>query len=597
MIKRTYLISLFFVVALTQLYSQNNYREYLKEYRLRADSVIEYYKNLPFAVDAFRAMVKLNKGYDVETALKIIDSITYRPRGDMFWFYPVMSMYLYGEKNIPPNYKKKIRESLKNYTPYRGDTENHWMMYYVSLYLAAQTWSNEEGSTWFNGKNSKENFEDAEGWLNFWMQTTTTIGQGEFDSPIYAAWFITPLFMLYQFSKDPVMKTKAEIMLNWVLTDFFVEYLDGIYCGAHSRIYQYDILTKRKTLLSLTGTFFLGDRPIFHKDGTPWNLTYNSPIYAMSGYKLPEIIYNIATDRSIPYIHKERKRSRNRIRYYEEKNPIVTKYNYMTKNYSLGGIQYGWTEEILQHTWSLNWKSVRENEITTFFTIHPYFSDFDMASLFTTLRKTVVPDVVGSKTTYDKEDKWVGSSPYEKLFQYKNTMIGLYDFSSKDVIYKHYNGFFSKDLLERIEDPSGWIFCRSPYVYFAFYPLQPYEWIEEQNGWKLRSVNEKNGFILEVKMPEEFKSFNDFQKNIKSNFIDKIELGQLKVTYKNLDGDELEFDYSGTRKINGKIDDPRNYKLFDSPFVQSDVGSNKMEINYKNKKLILDLKNIKIEER
>ena len=57
--------------------------DYVKSYKMRADSVVEYYKNLPFRVDAFRAMVKLNQGHDIPTALQIIDSLTYNPKGDI----------------------------------------------------------------------------------------------------------------------------------------------------------------------------------------------------------------------------------------------------------------------------------------------------------------------------------------------------------------------------------------------------------------------------------------------------------------------------------------------------------------------------------
>ncbi|HPI72149.1 MAG TPA: hypothetical protein PLZ01_02005 [bacterium] len=247
--------------------------DYNKLYQQRCDSVLSYYKKLPYGPDAFRAMVKLNQNYDVPTALRIIDSVTSRPRGDMFWLYPVMSMYLYGQKNMPAAYKAKVRRSLKDYTPYRGDTENHWVMYYTSLYLASQCWPNEPGPSWFNGKSSEENRLDAEGWLNYWMTTTTTIGQGEFDSPAYLSFFLTPMFMLNQFSRDPVMKKRAEIMIHWLLADFFIDYLDGQYCGPHSRIYEPDIFDKRQSMMSKTAAFFLGDRPLFNRKGEPVNFS------------------------------------------------------------------------------------------------------------------------------------------------------------------------------------------------------------------------------------------------------------------------------------------------------------------------------------
>jgi hypothetical protein len=592
-------IVLIFIIAFSNItFAQKDYKTYLKEYRKRCDSVIDYYKKSAYSTSQFPAMAKLAKKHDVENALKAVDSLTLKPRGDMFWFYPMVAMYLYSEKNLPEEYKIKVRNALKSYTPYRGDTENHWMMYYVSLYLAAQTWPNEPGETWFNGKSSQENLEDAKNYLYSWMELTTTVGQGEFDSPIYGVWYVTPLFMLYQFTKDPVMKTKAEIMLDWVLADFFIDYFDNIYTGGNSRLYQYDVFVKRKSQLGKAGAFFFGDKPLFHADGKSWYELYNTLIYALSDYKIPEVLYRIATDRSQPYENEERKRSRNRIRFTTEKNPAVYKYNYITKNYTLGGIQKGFTEQILQHTWNLNWKAIKDDEITTFFTIHPYYSDIDMASLFTSDRKTVVADVVTSKYLYDKEDKWIGSSPYEKLFFNKNVAIGIYDLSSPDVFYKHYDGFFSKDLLEKKEDPSGWIFCRTNSIYFAFYPVKPYIWMDEKEGQRLRSYDEKNGFILECGMPDEFKSFEDFQEKIKKNKIEKDDFNKnLKLGYKSVSGNYYEFSYDGLRKINGQNYIPENYKLFNSPYIQSEIGSQKMELKYKNKMLILDLKNAKITEK
>jgi hypothetical protein len=565
---------------------------YDKAYRQRCDSIITYYKNLPYGPDAYRAMVKLATKTDIPTALKIIDTLTIKPRGDMFWFYPIMSMYLEGEKNMPAAYKAKLRQALKNYTPFRGDTENHWVMYYASLYLAAQSWPNEPGPTWFNGKSSTENIKDAEGWLYHWMNLTTTIGQGEFDSPAYMTFYLTPMFMLYQHAQDPLMKKKAEIMINWLLADFFIDYLDGVYCGPHSRLYEYDILDKRRSMMTKTAAFFLGDRPLFDGKGQPVNFIGNCLVYALSDYKLPDILYRIATDRTVSYESLERKRSRNRVRYYDERNPVVDKYDYMTAEYSLGSIQWGHTEQILQHTWALNWRADKPGEVTTLFTLHPYYSERDMCSLFTSLRSTIVADVVGSKTTYDKEDKMVGSSPYEKLFQYKGTLIGLYDLGSPDVTYRHYDGFFSKDLLERKEDKSGWIVCRTPHVYFAFLPLQPYQWIEEKQAWRLRSSEIKNGFILQAKQPAEMASFAAFEKAVTSTKVERIDLNRdPHIRYTNMDGQIMEFSYSGTRLRNGKVDDPKSYPLFESPYIKSAVGSGKMFLEYKNQKMVLDLAN------
>jgi hypothetical protein len=546
-------------------------------YMARCQSMIDYYKNLPFHKDAFRALAKLKSNTDLSTAYRIIDSLTVHPQGDMFWLYPMTALYLYAKENLPTEYQDKIKKSFQTYTPLRGDTENHWCMYYVSLFLLSEK---EKNLIWFNGKNSLENLQESRAWLYHWMETTVTIGQGEFDSPLYAMFFITPLIMLHDHSQDIQMKNRAKIMLYWLLADFFVDYLDGIYAGANSRIYEYDIFTKRKTLMSSLANFLLGDKPL--QNPIPQLL-----LFAYSNFRLPPILYQIASDRDAPYESIEKKRSRNRIRYVSNRNPSVYRYTYMDKTFSLGSIQEGKTEEILQHTWQLCWKESKPNEITTLFGLHPYFSEYDMASLFPSLRKNVVNEIITSKTSYNKENKWVGASPYEKLFQYKNTLLALYDFSAQDIHFKHYDLFLSKDLIKN-QDSSQWIFMQHPSVYIALYPLEKYELSPEKEGERLRSHTLKNGFVLHVENPQNFISFDEFKNKIHTLFKINYNRENHSLTTQTLQGNKLYFSYKGEKRLNKKKFKTRVYPLFKSPFLHSKKGSKKLTIKHKNAVMVLD---------
>ena len=592
--KKYIFLFLAFIFTIQSSYCQD-YNNYIKNYKKRCDSIISYYSKLPFHRDAMRAMTKLATKNDIPTALRIIDTLTMKPTGDMFWFYPMTALYLYSKDQLPQEYRTKIRNSFRDYTPNRGDTENHWLMYYVSLYLITQEHPHDDGSTWFNGRSSEENFKDADAYLKEWMRITTTIGQGEFDSPNYGDLYFTSLVMLYQFTKDPVMKQKAEIMLDWFLADFFVDYFDAIYSGANSRLYQAYALAKRTTAMSKVGVFLLGDKSIFNPDGTPNYLLPNAVICALSDYKLPEYILNIALDRKTPYENKEMKRSRNRIRYYKEKNPKVAKYGYVTDQYAMGSIRFQQTEQILQHSWNLNWKEEKAGEITTIFSIQPYYNDYDMSSLFAGSRKGVVSDVVSSKVDYDKEDKLIGSSPAEKLFQYKSSLVGLYNLSSKEIKYKHYDLIIPKSVKDLNHTASGWLFCKGNNVYIAIYPIKPYNQLEDSLIYRLRSTDLINGFILQVKGSKEISSYEEFQKNVIGIKLDLSDFdSHHHLKFVDIDGNKIEFNFAGTGIVNGKEDNPANYKLFDNPFMQSDINSEKMTIKYKNENIILDSKNAKI---
>jgi hypothetical protein len=562
--------------------SAGNFRD---EFKVRRDSVIRHYVDAQH-VGLDEVAAKLRMGVNVDTALAHLSRLMNDPKGDMFWMYPFIGAYLYGQDRIPDSLKLKARNVWRTYTPYRGDTENHWVMYYTSLYLAAQTWPDGDGSQWFNGRSSEENFKDGEGWLNFWMKTTTTIGQGEFDSPGYGAVYLAPMFLLHEFAKDPVIKKKAGMMIDYLLADFAVEYLRGSFCGGHSRDYPETVISPKTTAMTAFGYLFFGDVPFIPRGETLFA--------ALSSYRLPEIIYRIGTDRSRPYVDTETKRVRNKMRHDTIKNPPVYKYTFMTADYSLGSLQGGILQPIQQHTWDVTWVSSKSHN--TLFSIHPYYSGYELGMFFPEEEKLMVEAVITSnKPSYNKEDKWVGSSPYEQTFQHRNAIIVLYDIKP-GTNYEHIDAFFTKDLDERIVDRSGWIFCRDGDVFVAYFPLKPYQWIEEGTDLRLRSRDLKNGCIVEVASRAEAGSFDKFKRAIRKTRIDYRTFEKdLTVRYTTRHGDKMQFTYDGERILNGRPIDFKSYRLFNSPYLQADVGSEMLKMAYKDQYRILDFRNVKVE--
>ena len=178
------------------------------------------------------------RGGDLRAADSIFVAMLKVPQGDMFWMYPVIGAYMYGKDRMSPATKAVVRNAWKTYAPYRGDTENHWAMYHASLYIAAEQWPNLPGSEWFNGKSSDENRIDAGDYLIHWIKITTTIGQGEFDSPDYFPEYANAMTLLADFAQDPAMKQRGKMMLDYLYADFAAEHLAGQYLGGYSRIYQ-----------------------------------------------------------------------------------------------------------------------------------------------------------------------------------------------------------------------------------------------------------------------------------------------------------------------------------------------------------------------
>jgi hypothetical protein len=549
-------------------------------------------ENSPFSLVA-----KIRLGRDRAGAIAILDSMTRDvSMGGMFYAYSLMGAYLHTRDQLPDSMHAKVREAFRWRTMYRGDTENHWVMYYTGMYLAAQTWPGEDASRWFNGRSSTENFEEAKAWLDQWMRTASTIGQGEFDSPTYMCVFLSPMLVLYEFAADRAMKTRAQAMLDLLLADFAAEHLNGAYCGGHSRDYPDDIVNPLAAPATRVAWLYFGQ-----PDTEKWEDARYRPRHrgswetvfgALGSYRLPEIIYQIATDRALPYVHTETKRVRNVIRFGDVRNPPVYKYMYMTREYALGSLQGGILQPIQQHTWDVTFGTGKPNN--TIFTLHPYYSWKELAMFFPEEMKFLAGEVDRYHLVYTNPDKWNSSSPFEQTLQQKNAIIVLYNIAPGEK-HPHIDGFFPKNLDERETDPTGWIFCRSGESYVAFRPLKPYEWIEEKSNWRFRSHELKNGVVVEVGSASSFASYDHFKAEVRRTSLRFDDFDRrLTVDYTTTGGDRLHFTYGGRRSVNGKVLDFSSYRLFHGPFINAEVGSGIITLTHGGQKRVLDFRNSSI---
>jgi hypothetical protein len=439
----------------------------------------------------------------------------------------------------------------------------------------------EPGESWYNGRSSQETFAEAREYLTHWMDIATTIGQGEYDSPDYLGVFIVPMAQLYAWAEEPEMKQRAAMMLEWIIADFAVDNLNGLYTGAHSRTYPKQV--KEQWRVGSTAlAWLLWGNTSFYPSG-------EAAILALSGYQLSEIIHHIGTDRSTPYVHKERKRTRHRMRFSEVKNAPVYKYSYMRKEYALGSSQGGLLQPIQQHTWDLTWAvDDPRDKHNTFFTIHPYSSPIELGMYFAEHLGPITELVVRSKTTYDSWDKWTGGSPYEQVFQYEDALITLFDIPP-GTRFPHISGLFSKDLARREEDASGWIFAQGGEALIAYYPLAKYEWLKDEDGdWRLLSKQLKNGGVVQIAPAAEYASFEAFKKAVKALPLSASTKPTPSVRFTSLRGTQMEFTYNETPRVNDVSVDYENWPLFDGPFMHSDKNSRKLELRYGKLRRVLN---------
>lgn len=546
-------------------------------YQARVDTLIDFYVGRidpgdPSQGSYFDVAASLYREQHLDWALARLDSLMENPSGDMFWMYPMTLINFVGRDVLPASYRQRLRRLWRTYTPYRGDTENHWAMYYTSLYLMTQLYPDDPPERWFNGKSSEENHREAREYLLHWMDRTTRRGQGEFDSPHYMSYYVAAVAELYAFAREPAMQQRAKMMLDYLLADFAVESLNGLYVGAFSRIYPDELVNRWKSNSTSYAWLLLGN--------TPFRAHGGALILAMSGYVPPPVLYYIGTDRSAPYVHRELKRTRRRIRYSDRRMAPVYKYTYMSENYAVGSIQGGLLQPIQQHTWEVFWTSEDPKQgYNMLFTLHPYSSSRELAMYFPEEPELLTEAVTQSKSTYDSPEKWTGASPYEQVFQYEDALIVLYDIPV-GTRFPRVSGFFPKTLTRRETDASGWIFAKGGEALIAYYSLAPYEWQEEDEVWRLHSTALQNGAVVQVAPASAFDSFADFKATVKALSLKAQAKPSPRVRFETLEGDMLTFGYDEVPTVNGEPVDYDDWPLFGGPFLHAEKGSKTLTLRH-----------------
>ena len=581
-------------LAFATLYMQVGLRAESPDFAARKLEIIDAYAHYPGPGDAGYAQIAAKLWHHEDPAWcskRLEEILAAGPSGDMFWMYPVTAIAQLDQGQLTPSARQALKNSWKTYMPYRGDTENHFLLYYSTLYLMSQYWPNDGPETWFTGKSSADNMEEARQWIENWVKLTTTRGQGEYDSPHYMGVYLIPMSYLAGWAKDPAMKKRAQMMLEYLIADYAPENLEGLYVGAHARVYEDQLVERWKGVSSDFGWLWFGV-------GRRLPMPDNYVLYysLASGYEPPEILKKIGTDRTAPYTHIERKRTRNRWRFYDDLHGPVYKTTYVRKEYAVGSDQGGTLQPIQEHSWDVTWSVPDPRGVqNTFFTVQPFSSIHELQTYFVFNPDPAIEGVVKSKKTYDSPDKLLGGSPHEKIFQDMDTVVALYDIPP-GTRFPGINGFFSKDLTETREDPSGWIFMRAgDSTFIACKPLQTYEWKPIAGGGRrLFSPYPKNGVVVQVAAQAEYPDLAAFGRAILKLPLETSLEPTPRVRFRTLRGRNIDFTYGGVPSVNGTPTDYQHWPLFGGPFLEAAVDSERLVMKYGRMRRTLDFRALSI---
>ena len=517
--------------------------------------------------------------------------------GGPFHILPAALLLRRWEKELPEEAVAIIREFMTRGIHERGNTENHWLMYYAGNLLAAELW--EEEDLWWNGLPPQAMQAEAKRWILGMIERTARNGHHEYDSPGYHIEHMVPMIGLVDHTKDPQLRDQVEKLLSLLVADMALEYFKGAWAGGHSREgYRQNTWTRVGPIQALQFIYFGGLEfdPDLHCQG------FAGPVLT-ARYRPPALFADMAWDRRTPHVVKKTKAPRTIYRHVEQEAQPVRKYTYMSRSFALGSTQIGLpgapAGPIDLTSWDLTWDGPKHQ--AKIVCNHPYRSPGRFSAFLSNLPQDIERSVGTGKPYLQFFDRLFGASPYEQLMQHEGALIALYRIPEEDE-----TPYVNLYLPKRIDwtELNGWILGDCEDFYIGLRPLGSYRWreIREANaasimvsqgdlidGWLLRIEGGHPGLLLEAVESEDTHNFAAFCDQRTAAHLDLSGWPRKsRVIVETTKGTRLEMVYDGAHRVDGEEIDYENYPLYEAPGAKAEANTGKMIFQHRTKKVALD---------
>jgi hypothetical protein len=480
----------------------------------------------------------------------------------------------------------------------RGNTENHWLMYYTGLLLACEQFPDSD-FTW-NGLSPQALAAEAKRWILGTIERTARLGHHEYDSTHYHVEHMVAYVGLYEHSQDEHLRAQCEKKLSILVADMALEYFKGAWAGGHSREgYRRNTWTHSGAVQPLNYLYF-GDidfNPRIHGG------SFDTPILVAT-YRPPALLAEIALDNSKAHIVKKTRAPRNIYRHAEHDPYPVRKYTYMSRSFALGSTQLGLPINTLAGpidigSWDLGWDA--PNHQGKIVCNHPYRGAGRFSAFLSGFPQNIGRAIGLDKPYLQRPDRLFGASPYERMLQHEGSIVVLYRIPEDDEA-PFVNLFLPNGYAWR--EKNGWILGDLGDCYAGIFPIGPYAWqdIREDeggiymvhggsliDGWLLRLNSLHTGLVLETIEADEVDSFDTFCQQRAARAPDLSQWpDRQRVTCETTTGHSLDITYDGEHRVDGELLDYDAYRLYESPNAKADLNTGKMTFEREGKKVELD---------
>lgn len=459
-------------------------------------------------------------------------------------------------------------EVKESQTWYLENSENHHAQHFSTAWAFAMMLKDEpeyRDLKYNDGHTPKEHYDAWTVYLREYLRQRACKGMTiEIDSPSYAAATLKAVYILNDFSDDPVLKKNAKQFLDLYWSMWAEEQIDGVHGGGKTRTYAASAM--RGTDFVRRAAWYIlgfGDERFVHASMIP---------FITSTWQPPDIVYDLAYD----------------VNGRGEYEVLQRRMGLAVSGYSSPG----------QYRMKTDYGGILRYAYCT--------PDFVMGSLFTEARSKddwaaisgqnrwagVIlsgnPDARVYPSAYSRR----GESVYNGFWsaQSGGTLIAQKLKESRDA--DEWRVWFSNSGLTAPSEDGGWYFAESAGAFVGVRMVYGKASMLDENNKKLgRWLINENPFspvIIEVaRKTTKIASMDAFRKAVKAL---PFKLDSHVLNYTSLRGDTFAFytDESKIPEINGK---PVNYapdKVYDSPFVQSKWNSGVVDIQKGKRKLTLN---------
>jgi hypothetical protein len=471
-------------------------------------------------------------------------------------------------------------------------TENLRMSNYAAGYLVGQYFPDLEDLNGVSGaalkSSNRANVEEM-------LDAGVRFGWAEYESPEYTFMTYLCLNALYQFTDEPDFKQKVKMAMDVMWFEWANDWIDGIFISTSNRakgdaVSANDPSWRGADHTALSWMYFGSHRAqqkIGESDaGVPASyrpfLEYlGMAVYEGMEYEPPAMAVELGQLKNKDYMSRKTNMQNSSGRLLNTYRQAYVKPTWGLSTEVTYNRQDNWIEEIPV---ALRWQSDAPN---------PLF-----------------------RVNADQPDAAIGNynqPENHRIMQDAKAALGVYKSLKEPGAADSYLTAMFPDtgsILEW-EEQDGWVFNRTEQMYFAFKMIKPYTWHYQTptdpadkvkpmtphptkqlhyNYNILRSKADTNGWVLDTAEIGDYDDLDAFKNAILTETelnADGINAASPRLVYTNLSGNEMDitFDrasgsYADTHRINGEPIDYDSFKLFDTPWLQQERGSELFAATY-----------------